>query len=98
MDFVFGTAGTNIQGKVRTTLRAIEDNLLGETMTTAHALVSSGFFDKLISHPKTEEAYKFFSATGGQPLREDMPAPSLRGRPLRGIQRSVTLSNERRNG
>ena len=72
VDFVFGTAGTNIQGKVRTTLRAIEDNLLGETMTTAHALVSSEFFDKLISHPKTEEAYKFFSATGGQPLREDM--------------------------
>ncbi len=37
VDFAFGTAGTNIQGKVRTTLRAIEDNLLGETMTTAHA-------------------------------------------------------------
>jgi hypothetical protein len=72
VDFVFGTAGTNIQGKVRTTLRAIEDNLMGETMTTAHALVSSEFFDKLISHPKTEDAYKFYSATGGQPLREDM--------------------------
>jgi hypothetical protein len=72
VDFVFGTAGTNVQGKVRTVLRGIEDNLLGETMTTAHALVSSEFFEKLISHPKTEEAYKFFSATGGQPLREDM--------------------------
>ena len=62
IDFVFGTAGTNVQGKVRSVLRAMEDNLLGETMTTAHALVSSEFFDKLISHPKTEEAYKFFSA------------------------------------
>ncbi len=72
VDFAFGTAGTNVQGKVRTVLRGIEDNLLGETMTTAHALVSSEFFEKLISHPKTEEAYKFFSATGGQPLREDM--------------------------
>ena len=93
VDFVFGTAGTNIQGKVRTTLRAIEDNLLGETMTTAHALVSSEFFDKLISHPKTEEAYKFFSATGGQPLREDM----RRAFPFAGIlfeeyNASVTLS------
>ncbi len=58
VDFVFGTAGTNIQSKVRNILRAIEDNLLGETMTTAHALISSEFFDKLISHPKTEEAYK----------------------------------------
>lgn len=94
VDFVFGTAGTNIQAKVRTTLRGIEDNLLGETMTTAHALVSSEFFDKLISHPKTEDAYKFFSATGGQPLREDM----RRAFPFAGIlfeeyNSSVTLSN-----
>ena len=94
IDFVFGTAGTNIQGKVRTVLRRIEDNLLGETMTTAHALVSSEFFDKLISHPKTEEAYIFFSATGGQPLREDM----RRAFPFAGIlveeyNGSVTLSS-----
>jgi hypothetical protein len=75
-------------------LRAIEDNLLGETMTTVHALVSSEFFDKLISHPKTEDASKFFSATGGQPLREDM----RRAFPFAGIlfeeyNGSVTLSN-----
>jgi hypothetical protein len=94
VDFVFGTAGTNVQGKVRTVLRGIEDSLLGETMTTAHALVSSEFFDKLISHPKTEDAYKFFSATGGQPLREDM----RRAFPFAGIlfeeyNGSVTLSN-----
>jgi hypothetical protein len=94
VDFLLGTAGTNVQAKVRTTLRAIEDNLLGETMTTAHALVSSEFFDKLISHPKTEEAYKFFSATGGQPLREDM----RRAFPFAGVlfeeyNGSVTLSN-----
>ena len=94
VDFVFGTAGTNIQGKVRNVLRGIEDNLLGETMTTAHALVSSEFFDKLISHPKTEDAYKFYSATGGQPLRDDM----RRAFPFAGIlfeeyNGSVTLSN-----
>jgi hypothetical protein len=94
VDFVLGTAGSNIQGKVRTTLRAIEDNLLGETMTRAHALVSSEFFDKLIGHPKTEDAYKFFSATGGQPLRDDM----RRSFPFAGIvfeeyNGSVTLSD-----
>jgi hypothetical protein len=94
VDFVFGTAGTNVQGKVRTVLRAIEDNLKGETMTTAHALVSSEFFDKLISHPKTEDAYKFYSATGGQPLRDDM----RRAFPFAGIlfeeyNGSVTLSS-----
>ncbi len=30
-----------------------------------------GFFDKLIGHAKVEEAYKYFSSTGAQPLRED---------------------------
>jgi hypothetical protein len=45
VDFVLGTAGTNVQGKVREVLRAIEDNLLGEAMTSVHALVSREFFD-----------------------------------------------------
>ena len=93
VDFVLGTAGTNVQGKVRTVLRSVEDNLLGESMTSVHALVSSEFFDKLISHSKTEEAYKFFAATGAQPLREDM----RRSFPFAGIlfeeyNGSVTLS------
>lgn len=56
VDVVFGTAGTNIEGKVRTVRRGIEASLLGETMTTAHALVSAAFFDKPISHSKTEVA------------------------------------------
>jgi major capsid protein E len=93
VDFVLGTAGTNVQGKVRTVLRSVEDNLLGESMTSVHALVSSEFFDKLISHSKTADAYKFFAATGAQPLREDM----RRAFPFAGIlfeeyNGSVTLS------
>jgi hypothetical protein len=72
VDFVLGTDGTNVQGKVREVLRAIEDNLLGESMSSVHVLVSREFFDKLINHPKTQEAYKFFAATGAQPLRDDM--------------------------
>lgn len=93
VDFVLGTACANVQGKVRTVLRGIEDNLLGESMTSVHALVSSEFFDKLISHSKTADAYKFFAATGAQPLREDM----RRAFPFAGIlfeeyNGSVTLS------
>ncbi|MGB5172243.1 MAG: major capsid protein, partial [Eudoraea sp.] len=94
VDFLLGTAGTNVQGIIRTVLRGIEDNLLGETKTNSYALVSSEFFDKLISHSKTADAYKFFSATGGQPLREDM----RRNFPFAGIlfeeyNGSVTLSD-----
>ena len=93
VDFLLGTAGTNVQGKVRTVLRNVEDNLLGESMTSVHALVSSEFFDKLISHSKTADAYKFFAATGAQPLRDDM----RRAFPFAGIlfeeyNGSVTLS------
>jgi hypothetical protein len=60
-----------VQGKCREVLRDIETELKGETMTAVLALVSPGFFDKLISHAKVEEAYKYFSSTGAQPLRED---------------------------
>jgi hypothetical protein len=93
VDFVLGTAGTNVQGKCREVIRAVEDNLLGETMTSVHALVSREFFDKLIAHPKTEEAYKFYAATGAQPLREDV----RRNFPFAGIvfeeyNATVTLS------
>jgi len=71
VDFVLGTAGTQVQAKCREVLRDIETELKGETMTGVLALVSPGFFDKLIGHSKVEEAYKYFSATGAQPLRED---------------------------
>ena len=93
VDFVLGTAGTNVQGKVREVIRAVEDNLLGEAMTSVHALVSPEFFDKLIAHPKTEEAYKYYAASGAQPLRQDV----RRNFPFAGIlfeeySGSVTLS------
>lgn len=71
VDFLLGTATTNVQAKVREVLRKVEGELKGETMTSVLALVSPGFFDKVIGHAKTEEAYKYYSSTGAQPLRED---------------------------
>lgn len=71
VDFVLGTAGTSVQAKCREVLRNVETELKGETMNGVLALVSPGFFDKLIGHSKVEEAYKYFSSTGAQPLRED---------------------------
>jgi hypothetical protein len=56
---------------VRDVLRKIETELKGETMTGVLALVSPEFFDKLIGHAKVEDAYKYYSSTGAQPLRED---------------------------
>jgi Phage major capsid protein E len=71
VDFVLGTAGTQVQAKVREVLRKIETELKGETMSEVLALVSPEFFDKLIGHTSVEDAYKYFSSTGAQPLRED---------------------------
>ncbi len=71
VDFALGTAGTNVQAKCRDVLRNVEAELKGETMSVVLVLVSPGFFDKLIGHSKVEEAYKYYSTTGRQPLRED---------------------------
>ena len=72
VDFALGTAGTKTQAKCRETLRRIETELRGESMTTVHALVSPGFFDKLIGHATVEEAYKHYASTGARPLRDDV--------------------------
>jgi hypothetical protein len=72
VDFLLGTATTKMQTVVRNVLRNVEDELKGESMTTVHALVGSTFFDRLIGHASVEEAYKHYSTTGAQPLRDDV--------------------------
>jgi hypothetical protein len=59
VDFVFGTATTDIRKKCAEVVRHIEDNLLGEVMTGVRALVSQEFFDKLVGHAKVQDAYKY---------------------------------------
>ncbi len=86
------TAGTNIQAKCREVLRDIETELKGETMNGVIALVSPGFFDKLIGHSKVEEAYKYFSDR--RPAAEGGHSPPV---PILGIvfeeyNATVTLS------
>ena len=93
-DFLLGASGTSIQAKVREVLRKVETELKGETMSGVLALVSPEFFDKLIGHAKVEEAYKYYSSTGAQPLRED----TRRRFPFAGIMfeeynATVTLSS-----
>ncbi len=70
VDFVLGTAGTEVAEKVREVIRHIEDNLLGEVMAGVQVLVSQEFFDKLIRHANVKEAFKYYSSQV-EPLRED---------------------------
>lgn len=72
VDFVLGTSTTNIQAKCREVLGHIEDNLMGDVMSGVRVLVDATFFDKLIGHAETKDAYKYFSNNPGNPLRDDM--------------------------
>lgn len=58
VDFVLGTATTNVRQKTYEVARHIEDNLLGEISNGIHALVSPEFFDKLIDHAKVKETWQ----------------------------------------
>lgn len=58
VDFVLGTAGTEVRDKCYEVVRHIEDNLKGEVSGGVEALVSAEFFDKLIKHAKVTAAYQ----------------------------------------
>jgi hypothetical protein len=72
VDFLLGTAGTDVQKKCREVSRMVEEELKGESMSSIHVLTSPEFFDKLIGHATVKEAYKYYAASGAQPLRQDV--------------------------
>lgn len=69
VDFVLGTAGTNIKNKCLEVTRGIETVLGGETYNHIHCLCGSAFFDKLTSHSKVVAAYERWQ--NGDFLRSD---------------------------
>jgi len=71
VDFLLGTATTDVLAKCAAVLNQIEDNLKGDTMTSVHALVSPEFYQKLIKHPNVVDAYKYH-AEAARRLGTDM--------------------------
>lgn len=70
VDFVLGTASTDVLGKSEEVIAHIQDNILsGETVTQVVALCSPEFFGKLIVQAGVKEAYKFYSSSQ-EPLRQ----------------------------
>ena len=57
IDFELGTPETNVLGKCEELEGHLDDNLRGETMGGIYCLVSSEFFNKLVSHPNVEKYY-----------------------------------------
>lgn len=69
IDFVFGTATTDMIAKGEEGLAHIQDNIqTGDVVNRVVALCSPGFFSKLISHATIKDAYKFYTSTQ-EPLR-----------------------------
>lgn len=88
VDFVLGTGTTDIQGKGEEVVAHIQDNLQDGTLVTdLVALCSPEFFAKLTGHTKTQEAYKYYSATNGNgdPLRDRLSTINGKFRTFRGV-------------
>lgn len=69
IDFVFGTATTDMIAKGEEGLAHIQDNIqTGDVVNRMVAICSPGFFSKLISHATIKDSYKFYTSTQ-EPLR-----------------------------
>ena len=77
IDFLLGTATTDVDSKIRELIRHIEDNAFsGGSIGGIRVLVSQEFFDKLITHATIRDAYINYQNSnqigGGQVLRDDL--------------------------
>lgn len=77
IDFVFGTATTEIAAKGEEGIASIQDNIQsGEVVTEVVALCSPTFFAKLIAHASIKDAYKYYTSTQ-EPLRQRLGGSGL---------------------
>ena len=73
VDFLFGAAGTDVGSICDDLVGTMEDNLLGDTMTSVHCLASPTFMKRLLAHQSVKTAYNFFNqANGLNPQRDNV--------------------------
>lgn len=94
VDFVLGTAGTDVLAKCAAVANQIQDNLKGDTMNGIRVLVSSEFYGKLINHAKVTDAYKYHSEASvrlGTDLRPGFTFGGLTFEEYRGVINGTRL-------
>ena len=69
ISFALGVSTTDIKAKCLELKRHVEDNLLGEFMTSIRCLVSAEFFDAFTGHAKVVKAWELWQQ--GEALRSD---------------------------
>ena len=73
IDFVLGTAGTDVTAKINEVLRTVSaNNRSGMAVKMPVVLCGKTFFDKLISHADVEAAYVQYLNSGKQRLRDNL--------------------------
>lgn len=73
VDFVLGTAGTDVRGKCAQVRDGIEDACEGAMVSRVYGLAGDTFFQKLVTHSKVEDTYKNWEASVA--LRNDPRLP-----------------------
>jgi hypothetical protein len=72
VDFVLGTATTDVMARVETVIAAMQDNAnTGDVISGVVAYCSPEWFAKFIAHAKIQDAYRYFSATEGQMIQRN---------------------------
>jgi hypothetical protein len=73
IDFVLGTAGTNIDAKISELKRYLATNSKGAGITSGTSvMVDTSWFDKFVNHPNVKGAYQYYLNSGAQRLRDDL--------------------------
>ncbi len=75
VDFLLGTAGTDVTAKIEECIAHIQDNTGGETLTGTVVLCSPTWFAKLIAHANVKLAYTYYSSTQ-ELLRNRLSGPN----------------------
>lgn len=71
--FDLANVNANMVANCNVVKRAMEDELMGDTMSEIRAFCSPEFWDAFIVHPKVVDAYKFFQANQGlNPMAQDL--------------------------
>lgn len=72
VDFVLGTATTDVINKVEEVIAHMQDNANnGDIISGVIAYASPEFFAKLINHAKIQQAYQFWSSTEAQAIQRN---------------------------
>ncbi len=63
-DFAFGTATTDVAGRIRAVKRDIEKALQGEVSTGVLFLCSDAWYDAFVKHDTVKDAFKYYQVNG----------------------------------